>query len=80
MGILKANIQLFSLAKKQYNKIFIGDTLVISQQAVYASLNEGAGASVSDKSREEAGPGFGDVSESGSFMDGGIVDLVDIYD
>ena len=40
MGILKANIQLFSLAKKQYNEIFIGDTLVISQQAVYASLNE----------------------------------------
>ena len=29
---------------------------------------------------EEAGPGFGDVSEAGSFMDGGIVDLVDIYD
>ena len=40
MGILKANIQLFSLAKKQYNEIFIGDSLVISQQAVYANLNE----------------------------------------
>jgi len=30
--------------------------------------------------REQAGPGYDDVSEAGSFMDGGIVDLVDIYD
>ena len=46
----------------------------------YDTLNDGRGASVSDQSREQAGPGFSDVSESGSFMNGGIVDLVDIYD
>lgn len=46
----------------------------------YDSLRGGRGASVSQTSREQAGPGFGDVSESASFADGGIVDLVDIYD
>ena len=44
------------------------------------TLREGRGASVSRTSREDAGSGFGDVSESGPFADGGIVDLVDIYD
>ena len=56
------------------------DRAMADQAGFYASLNEGRGASVSDKSREEAGSGFGDVSESGPFADGGIVDLVDIYD
>lgn len=46
----------------------------------YDSLRGGRGSSVSRASREQAGPGFGDVSESASFADGGIVDLVDIYD
>ena len=54
----------------------------------YDTLNDGRGASVSDKSREEAGTGFSDVSESGPFADGGrvgymmggLADLVDIYD
>ena len=39
----------------------------------YDTLNDGRGASVSDKSREEAGSGFSDVSESGPFADGGRV-------
>ena len=40
----------------------------------------GKGGEEASKSREEAGSGFSDVSESGPFADGGIVDLVDIYD
>jgi len=39
----------------------------------YDTLNDGAGASVSDQSREEAGSGFNDVSESGPFAKGGRV-------
>jgi len=39
----------------------------------YDTLNDGRGASVSDKSREEAGSGFNDVSESGPFAKGGRV-------
>ena len=54
----------------------------------YDTLRGGRGASVSRTSREEAGSGFGDVSESGPFADGGrvrymmggLADLVDIYD
>ena len=57
-------------------------------QGFYDSLNKGRGASVSRSSREEAGSGFGDASESGPFADGGrvgyimggLTDLVDIYD
>ena len=49
-------------------------------QGFYDSLRGGRGASVSRSSREEAGAGFSDASESGPFADGGIVDLVDIYD
>ena len=54
----------------------------------YDTLREGRGASVSRTSREEAGSGFSDASESGPFADGGrvgymmggLTDLVDIYD
>tara|TARA_R100001510_G_C7594930_1_gene163401 strand:- start:25 stop:921 length:897 start_codon:yes stop_codon:yes gene_type:complete len=46
----------------------------------YDTLNEGRGASVSDKSREEAGTGFDSLDEGSPFASGGIVDLVDIYD
>jgi len=64
------------------------DRAMADQKGFYGSLNEGKGASVSDKSRSEAGPGFGDVSESGSFayggrvpyMMGGLASLADIYD
>tara|TARA_Y100001937_G_scaffold43434_1_gene61357 strand:+ start:157 stop:798 length:642 start_codon:yes stop_codon:yes gene_type:complete len=56
------------------------DRAMASGQGFYDSLRGGKGASVSQASREQAGPGFDDVSESASFMDGGIVDLVDIYD
>ena len=77
---LKANEQAAIEAAKEAAAQADFERAMANQKGFYASLNEGAGASVSDKSREEAGPGFGDVSESGSFMDGGIVDLVDIYD
>tara|TARA_R100001463_G_C3489108_1_gene217812 strand:+ start:54 stop:746 length:693 start_codon:yes stop_codon:yes gene_type:complete len=64
------------------------DRAMADQKGFYGSLNDGKGASVSDKSRSEAGPGFGDVSESGSFayggrvpyMMGGLASLADIYD
>jgi hypothetical protein len=56
------------------------EAAMASGQGFYDSLRGGKGASVSRASREQAGPGFDDVSESGTFMDGGIVDLVDIYD
>ena len=57
-------------------------------RSFYDTLNEGRGASVSQQSREEAGSGFGDASESGPFKDGGrvpymmggLTNLVDIYD
>tara|TARA_R100000353_G_C6455243_1_gene182373 strand:- start:31 stop:735 length:705 start_codon:yes stop_codon:yes gene_type:complete len=45
----------------------------------YDTLNEGRGASVSDQSREEAGTGFGDVSESGPFASGGRVEGLPVY-
>ena len=77
---LKANEQAAIDAAKEAAAKAAFDRAMANQKGFYAGLNEGAGASVSDKSREEAGPGFGDVSEAGSFMDGGIVDLVDIYD
>ena len=56
------------------------DAAMAQGAAFYDTLRGGRGASVSRTSREEAGSGFGDVSESGPFADGGIVDLVDIYD
>ena len=56
------------------------EAAMASGQGFYDSLRGGRGASVSRSSREQAGPGFDDVSESATFMDGGIVDLVDIYD
>ena len=56
------------------------EAAMASGQGFYDSLRGGRGASVSRSSREEAGAGFSDASESGPFADGGIVDLVDIYD
>ena len=56
------------------------DRAMAQGQGFYDSLNDGEGASVSQESREQAGPGYSDVSEAGSFAQGGIVDLVDIYD
>ena len=56
------------------------DAAMAQGAAFYDTLRGGRGASVSRTSREQAGPGFDDVSESATFMDGGIVDLVDIYD
>ena len=56
----KANNQAFQNAMAQ------GD-------AFYDTLNNGKGASVSKESRENAGPGFNDVSESGPFAKGGRV-------
>ena len=44
-------------------------------RSFYDSLNEGRGASVSQASREQAGSGFGDVSESGPFKDGGLATM-----
>jgi hypothetical protein len=41
----------------------------------YDSLRGGKGASVSRASREQAGPGFGDVSESASFAKGGLATM-----
>ena len=46
----------------------------------YDQFGKGGEEAVFLKRREEAGSGFSDVSESGPFADGGIVDLVDIYD
>ena len=54
-----------------------------NQQAFYDSLNEGRGASVSQESREQAGAGYSrsdDSFTSSPFAEGGLVDLVDIYD
>ena len=45
-------------------------------QGFYDSLNEGRGASVSQESREQAGSGYGDVSESGPFKDGGLATML----
>lgn len=53
-------------------------TLVNSSGAIFNLFKDKAIASKA--STEQAGTGFDDVSESGTFMDGGIVDLVDIYD
>ena len=41
----------------------------------YDSLRGGKGASVSRSSREEAGSGFSDASESGPFKDGGLATM-----
>jgi len=49
------------------------DRAVAQGRDFYDTLNDGRGASVSDKSREEAGSGFNDVSESGPFAKGGRV-------
>jgi len=62
------------------------DRAMADQKSFYDSLNEGRGASVSDKSRDEAGDG----NQAGPspfayggrvpYMMGGLTDLVDIYD
>jgi len=49
------------------------DRAVAQGDSFYDDLNEGRGASVSKESRENAGPGFNDVTESGSHADGGRV-------
>ena len=49
-------------------------------EARYRSQPGEYGGADRQTEREEAGPGYDDVSESGSFAQGGIVDLVDIYD
>ena len=63
----KANEQAAIDAAKEAAAKAAFDRAMADQKGFYAGLNEGAGASVSDKSREEAGSGFGDVSESGPF-------------
>ena len=49
------------------------DRAVASGDSFYDGLNDGQGASVSKESRENAGSGFNDVSESGPFAKGGRV-------
>ena len=49
------------------------DSAMAQGDSFYDGLNEGKGASVSKESRENAGPGFNDVTESASFKDGGRV-------
>ena len=40
MGILKAHLKLFTILKNEFEDIFNGDLLTISQQAVYATNQE----------------------------------------
>jgi len=59
------------------------DRAMAQGQDFYDSLNEGRGASVSQESREQAGAGYSrsdDSFTSSPFAEGGLVDLVDIYD
>ena len=59
------------------------DRAMAQGQGFYDSLNEGRGASVSQESREQAGAGYSrsdDSFTSSPFAEGGLVDLVDIYD
>jgi len=56
------------------------DAAMAQGQGFYDSLNRGRGSSVSQASREQAGTGFDSLDPGSPFADGGIVDLVDIYD
>ena len=56
------------------------DRAMAQGQDFYDSLNEGRGASVSQESRETAGTGYDSLDPGSPFAQGGLVDLVDIYD
>ena len=56
------------------------DRAMAQGQGFYDSLNEGRGASVSQESRETAGTGYDSLDPGSPFAQGGLVDLVDIYD